>query len=198
MRHVLPILFFLFLPSALGEGPQGGAGQHPPEEFFTENMSQDEQIEISPLSPDIFPCSDCHSTLKEDRRRRVIMDVHSDKARLLQEQSKHSRHLWCYSCHNTHDKDHLKLADGTDVKFTESYKLCGQCHSGKLNDWKMGIHGRRTGSWSGKKSYYLCVHCHDAHSPNFKPMAPEPPPLPPSKITFNPTESSGSKRNTEK
>ena len=45
-----------------------------------------------------------------------------------------------------------------------------------LMDWRAGVHGRRSGLWNGKKSYLLCVHCHNPHSPRFKPLAPEPPP----------------------
>jgi hypothetical protein len=60
--------------------------------------------------------------------------------------------------------------------------LCGQCHGPKLRDWKLGIHGKRTGSWSGKKHYLLCVHCHDSHAPKFKPLKPMPPPTKPKDI----------------
>jgi hypothetical protein len=51
-----------------------------------------------------------------------------------------------------------------------------------MNDWKAGDHGRRTGSWSGRKEYLLCAHCHDPHSPAIKPVAPMPPPIRQEKI----------------
>ena len=44
-------------------------------------------------------------------------------------------------------------------------------------DWKAGDHGKRTGSWSGKKLYLLCANCHNPHSPHFKPIEPLPPPI---------------------
>jgi len=47
------------------------------------------------------------------------------------------------------------------VPFTASYELCGQCHGDKYRDWKVGVHGKRTGMWNGKKTYYLCVNCHN-------------------------------------
>jgi hypothetical protein len=62
----------------------------------------------------------------------------------------------------------LRLASGATVPFTESYRLCGQCHGDKFRDWRAGIHGKRVGSWDGAKTYLLCVSCHNPHSPGFK------------------------------
>jgi len=45
---------------------------------------------------------------------------------------------------------------------------CGQCHGDKYRDWRAGIHGKRVGQWDGEKSYFLCVNCHNPHSPGFK------------------------------
>ena len=81
-------------------------------------------------------------------------------------------------------RDSLKLASGKLLSFKESYKLCGQCHGEKLRDWKVGVHGKRTGYWNGKKEYLLCVHCHSPHSPRFKPLSPEPPPVRQEDITI--------------
>jgi hypothetical protein len=77
------------------------------------------------------------------------------------------------------DRDKLHLASGELVDFTESYKLCGQCHGDKYRDWRAGVHGRRSGSWDGHKTYLLCVHCHNAHAPAFQPLEPLPPPARP-------------------
>jgi len=65
------------------------------------------------------------------------------------------------------------------VPFTESYRLCGQCHGTQFRDWRTGIHGKRTGYWDGPKRYLLCVHCHNPHSPRFAALQPLPPPLRP-------------------
>jgi hypothetical protein len=46
----------------------------------------------------------------------------------------------------------------------------------------VGVHGKRTGSWSGKKQYLLCAHCHDPHQPHFKPLKPLPPPVRPADL----------------
>ena len=76
----------------------------------------------------------------------------------------------------------LRSASGEPIKFEESYKLCGQCHGEKYRDWKAGVHGKRTGEWNGRKTYLLCVNCHDPHSPKFKSMTPMPPPVRPENI----------------
>ncbi len=60
--------------------------------------------------------------------------------------------------------------------------LCGQCHGDKFRDWKVGVHGKRTGESNGKKEYLLCAHCHNPHDPAFKPIRPMPPPVRPESI----------------
>jgi hypothetical protein len=30
------------------------------------------------------------------------------------------------------------------------------------------VHGKRVGRWDGDKTYFLCVNCHNPHSPRFK------------------------------
>ena len=89
------------------------------------------------------------------------------------------RDRWCFDCHNPDNRDVLRLASGRLVPFTESYLLCGQCHGDKLRDWKVGVHGKRTGMWNGAKQYLLCAHCHNPHAPHFQPMKPLPPPVRP-------------------
>ena len=89
----------------------------------------------------------------------------------------------CLDCHSREDRDVLHLVNGTKISFTESYKLCGQCHGPKLRDWKLGIHGKRTGMWNGPKQYLLCVHCHtNPHQPRYPKLAPDPPPLRPEDV----------------
>ena len=126
-----------------------------------------------PFSEDIFPCSECHDGTDVDTTRRKVED-HED---IVLEHDEENR--WCLDCHDALNRDKLHLADGTLVDFTESYRLCGQCHGPKLRDWKAGDHGKRTGSWSGVKQYLLCAHCHNPHSPSIKPVKPLPPPVRP-------------------
>ncbi|MHB8873136.1 MAG: cytochrome c3 family protein [Myxococcaceae bacterium] len=126
-----------------------------------------------PFSEGVFPCSECHAGMEPDLTRREL-GMHDTI------QLEHGpRERWCFDCHNPTDRDQLRLASGSLVPFSESYRLCGQCHGDKYRDWRVGVHGKRTGSWSGKKQYLLCANCHDPHSPRFKPIAPMPPPTAP-------------------
>lgn len=124
------------------------------------------------------PCSSCHNPedLPPDPRRRKL-DAH--EMIVLKHDEKHR---WCLDCHDADNRDMLRLASGTLVPFSESYRLCGQCHGDKYRDWRLGIHGRRTGMWNGKKQYLLCVACHWAHAPHFKPLKPKPAPKHPGEI----------------
>jgi hypothetical protein len=129
-----------------------------------------------PFSPGIFPCSQCHQGMPVNRTPRKLELMHQDI------ELKHMPGGWCFDCHNPTNRDTLRLANGNLVSFEESYNLCGQCHGTVLRDWKIGIHGKRTGMWNGEKQYLLCVNCHWPHAPRFKPLKPMPPPVPPSDI----------------
>lgn len=131
-------------------------------------------VEAPPFSDGIFPCNDCHADLEPNPVRRELSDMHDDISAMF-DHDKENR--WCLDCHDLKNRDSLKLASGKLLDFKESYKLCGQCHGEKLRDWKVGVHGKRTGEWNGKKEYLLCVHCHNPHSPKFKELTPEPPPV---------------------
>ncbi len=154
----------VLLLAALALGPATVAGA-PKEDF---------RVPPPPLTEGIFPCSECHASMEVDRRRRDLTDMHDDIVLKHDEE-----HRWCLDCHAPDDRDRLRLAGGQLIGFSESYLLCGQCHGDKLRDWKVGVHGKRTGSWNGPKQYLLCAHCHDPHAPRFKPMKPEPPPVRP-------------------
>jgi len=129
----------------------------------------------------IFPCSDCHADEETNTRRRKLVDMHEE---ISQSFNHDSANRWCLDCHNADDRDYLHLANGKLIPFKESEKLCGQCHGDKYRDWKVGVHGKRTGNWNGKKQYRLCVQCHNPHSPHFKPLKPMPPPVREEDIQF--------------
>jgi hypothetical protein len=134
-----------------------------------------------PFSEGIFPCSDCHEDMDVNLRRRILADEHVE----ISESFNHaSEQRWCLDCHNTDNRDVLRLANGDTVLFEESYNLCGQCHGTIFRDCKAGIHGKRTGEWNGMKQYRLCVHCHNPHNPKFKPIKPLPPPNNPLEIKY--------------
>ena len=135
--------------------------------------SEQYAVGAPPFTDGIFPCMECHIEIEPNRERRALVDMHDDIDAIYDHDSENR---WCFSCHDVDNRDFLRLANGDLLDFRESFKLCGQCHGAKLRDWKEGVHGKRKGMWNGKKEYLLCVHCHNPHSPKFKPLKPEPPP----------------------
>ena len=135
--------------------------------------SDEELVAVSPppFSEGIFPCSDCHDPEDKVNTTRHEVDFHDNIVLKHDEKNR-----WCLDCHDVRNRDVLHLADGRPVLFTESYRLCGQCHGPQLKNWRAGDHGRRTGYWNGQKEYLLCASCHNPHSPAFKPIEPLPPP----------------------
>jgi hypothetical protein len=142
-----------------GQGEQAGTFNVPPPPF-----SDDE----------IYPCSTCHAELEVNYEHRELEMFHGE---IRLDHGPEER--WCFDCHDAEDRDRLRLASGERIGFDESYRLCGQCHGTIYRDWRAGIHGRRRGYWNGAKSYLLCAHCHNPHSPRFKPLEPLPPPVRP-------------------
>lgn len=130
-------------------------------------------VPAPPFSEGIFPCMQCHEGMPANPERRKL-EMHSEI-----ELHHDEEHRWCLDCHDANDRDHLRTASGVLVPFTESYRLCGQCHGTQYRDWRVGIHGKRTGYWDGSKRYLLCVHCHNPHSPRFAALKPLPPPVRP-------------------
>jgi hypothetical protein len=125
--------------------------------------SEEFPVPPPPLSEDYFPCAEnCHRDLETDPAKRVLEEEHEDVKLHHAEQFR-----WCLDCHDSKDRDKLRLQSGEKIEFVDSYRLCGQCHGDKYRDWRRGIHGKRTGLWNGTKQYLLCAHCHNPHSPRF-------------------------------
>lgn len=145
------------------------------DDLLADNPGENTEIAIKspPFSEDIFPCSECHIDLEPNLVKRKLESMHEDISAMF---THDEENRWCLDCHEVNNRDSLRLASGKLIGFDESYKLCGQCHGDKLRDWKVGVHGKRTGSWSGTKQYLLCVHCHNPHSPHFVQLKPLPPP----------------------
>jgi hypothetical protein len=172
MRMALPALLSLAAALVNAEtGPQL-------ERTKPASHSGEERLDVPPppITEGLFPCSACHSSMPANRTRRALADMHTDIVLKHDEQ-----HRWCLDCHDAANRDWLHLASGERVPFEESYRLCGQCHGEKLRDWRAGVHGRRTGSWSGSKGYLLCAHCHNPHQPRFQALEPKPAPRRPSR-----------------
>jgi len=121
------------------------------------------QAKSPPFSEGIYPCKECHDGPGNKTRR--ALEFHDDIQAMFDHDAEHR---WCLDCHDNADRDVLHLSSGDPVPFTESYRLCGQCHGDKYRDWRAGVHGKRIGHWDGEKTYFLCVNCHNPHSPRFK------------------------------
>jgi hypothetical protein len=137
-----------------------------------------QEFPVSPpaMTEGMFPCSNCHASMEVNRKKRELKDEHTDIKLHHAETMR-----WCLDCHEAKNRDKLRLYNGELISFTESYRLCGECHGNVYRDWKAGIHGKRTGYFAGgKRTYLLCAHCHNPHSPAYRPIKPEPPPLKPS------------------
>lgn len=125
------------------------------------------QANSPPFSEGIFPCSECHDPKDKVNPTRRELQLHNgpgEPAAVLD----HGGERWCLDCHDAQQRDVLRSASGQPIPFTESYRLCGQCHGDKYRDWKLGVHGKRTGMWDGAKIYFLCVNCHNPHTPGWK------------------------------
>ena len=147
-----------------------GSGEHdeasPWATRYEAPVESGDEWPVEPHSP-ALECSDCHPEEHETNpKRRVLTEEHTDIVLRHDE-----RHRWCLDCHDPDDRERLRLASGERVDFHHSYRLCGQCHGDKYRDWRAGVHGRRTGSWTGRgagRTGVVCVHCHDPHTPRFR------------------------------
>jgi hypothetical protein len=156
-------------------GPAEGPAKAPAPAATPGDLPSGIQAEPPPFTEGIFPCSQCHDRSGDPKRRELAF--HDD----VQSELHHGPpSRWCLDCHDNAKRDFLHLTNGELVPFTQSYRLCGQCHGDKYRDWRAGVHGKRVGQWNGQKTYFLCVNCHNPHTPKFKPLKPEPPPVPPS------------------
>jgi hypothetical protein len=159
----------LAMPLLLG-GPAGAAGpKAAPGDAKAEKKAASRNEEVQAMSPPfsegIFPCSGCHDGKEKVNTARRELGFHDEQTSVF---AHDAEHRWCLDCHDAQNRDVLRSASGQAIPFTESYRLCGQCHGDKLRDWKVGVHGKRIGSWDGAKTYFLCVNCHNPHTPRWK------------------------------
>ena len=131
--------------------------------------AQETQVQANspPFSDGIFPCSACHDPKDKVNQARRELQMHNGPGE-PETVLDHGAERWCLDCHDAQNRDQLRSASGQPIPFTESYRLCGQCHGDKYRDWKVGVHGKRIGMWDGTKTYFLCVNCHNPHTPRWK------------------------------
>ncbi len=120
-----------------------------------------------------YNCNSCHRHFTRPEGRTALIAEH-DNIKL-----DHGHNSQCSNCHNKNDFETLKDYQGNVHTFEKSEQLCRSCHGPKYRDWLGGAHGRPNGYWDptrGESVKTTCVHCHDPHSPAFKPIAPAPAP----------------------
>ncbi len=163
MRHFVTV--GLTLAAVAGASPAARANTPAAKPAPAAERKEEVLVEAKPppFSEGIFPCMQCHKDAKNKTRREL--GFHDEQQSIF---SHDAEHRWCLDCHDYENRDVLRLASGATIPFTESYRLCGQCHGDKFRDWRVGIHGKRVGMWDGAKTYFLCVNCHNPHSPRFK------------------------------
>ncbi len=144
------------------------------------NSTKNIDVAIPPSTLDLFACIQCHKEVKVNTQKRVLTSTHIDF--VFDHPGYDSENKWCYSCHYTLTLDSLRFESGKLLSYERSYELCVQCHVTKYADWEVGIHGKRTGEWNGKKQYLSCLYCHNPHSPKFKPIESMKPPFKPTKF----------------
>lgn len=144
-----------------------------PDSNWTENID----ISVPASTLDLLACVKCHKGLKINTKIRVLTGTHINF--VLDHPGFNSGSKWCYSCHDLVALDSLRLETGKLLSYQKSYGLCFQCHIKNYTYWAVGIHGRRTGKWNGKKQYLSCIYCHNPHSPKFKSSEPMKPPFKP-------------------
>ncbi|TNF53830.1 hypothetical protein EP227_05325 [bacterium] len=166
---------------------QEDATHKPQPKASTEEVPFDRPVEeiqkyLGPRNElDLYPCSDCHDEDWEaDPERRELDEPHNEIPGKFVNHDSENR--WCLDCHSAQKRDKLILLNGELIDFDEYYRVCAQCHKRVFREWKMGVHGKRTGYWKGDQEYMQCVKCHDPHDPPFKPLKPMPAPRKPGKV----------------
>lgn len=138
----------------------------------TWKINPEDKVKKRTTEMEMYKCSDCHSEPADfNATVRVLEEAHDDKRVHFGEEK--GENEWCFSCHKQKNYNRLKRKNGKELGFNESYVLCGACHGEVYRDWKLNIHGKRTGSWNGAGKISSCTECHDPHAPAFKAVKPE-------------------------
>lgn len=121
----------------------------------------------------VHNCNNCHRLFESSplvdrmpmQHRSVLLD--------------HGMNDRCYNCHDVKNRERLVLIDGSTVSFSETPRLCAQCHGTVFRDWERGMHGKTLGSWlaeEGNQRRLGCAECHDPHAPAYEKISPLPGP----------------------
>jgi len=156
-------------------------------DYLTEDAvikPREPQLTYFNMDPDKH-CVMCHDgkavPFPKDKKPRLItmhQDIVEDSMELMHGEGA----IWCLDCHNATNRNTLIDHRGKEISFNQPQKLCGKCHGVEYRHWRMGIHGKRIGSWTqgGKKRWWVCTECHNPHTVQinrFRPLKPEPAPV---------------------
>ncbi|WP_425398690.1 cytochrome c3 family protein [Aeoliella sp.] len=170
----------VILSASVENGPVA-ADEHPqestPAKFATTIVGASEAPgiptgEVDALgNPVLANCTTCHAT----REPNLAMNDGSQLVEFHKGLTTQHGSLQCVACHNPNDYSQLRLASGEGVEFTDSIRLCAQCHGPQYRDYLNGAHGGMTGHWDlsqGPRTRNHCTVCHDAHAPKYQPVLP--------------------------
>lgn len=117
------------------------------------------------------PCMTCHAALPTTPAGRGS----SDERLFHREITLVHGNLECLSCHDSDNRNALRLASGKTIQYSETITLCAQCHGLQHRDFTHGAHGGMNGYWDRTKGERIkngCVVCHNPHSPKIQPVLP--------------------------
>jgi len=81
--------------------------------------------------------------------------------------------MWCTQCHSLESRDMFVTPSGQLIDMDKGYIVCAQCHNDVYTDWMHGAHGKRIGTWHGKRVIQSCMACHNPHhGPGIQPRRP--------------------------
>ena len=144
--------------------------------------SQDEPsvLPAPVLSSEYYPCSRCHK--QNGTEREVRREAFHETIRV--EGHTEDNYHGCFVCHDSENRNKLRLFNNNKIDLALSSELCGQCHSTNYKLWLSRLHGKVVGKWNGPQKITPCTTCHDPHRPGYAIQQPEPPPTPPEKTLW--------------
>ena len=118
-------------------------------------------------------CVECHKLFKSKSPNTARVNYHEN---IIMD---HGANDQCINCHDYQDHNKLVLLGGKTILYSETVKLCSQCHGPTYRDWQKGMHGKTLGYWDiskGESRRLVCTECHDPHAPAYPVFPPFPGP----------------------
>lgn len=116
-----------------------------------------------------YSCNECHRMFGTVARRKSRIAEHVDLV------LNHGSNDNCLNCHHKTNRDAYVTNDGKEIPSDRPAELCSRCHGMVYGDWKVGAHGRTSGSWNRtEKGWHslVCIECHNPHDPEFPQLVP--------------------------